>query len=563
MRYFLTLLLLLISFPVFGQNAESIRTWKDTTGNFSIKATFVKMSGDLVVLQRSDQQQLSIPLVKLSANDQQYVRKRHAEIQRYMSARIVTPQQNLASIIANAPNNSVIKLTAGIFHLQPQQPHQQGVLIQNKRGLIITGSGRDQTTVKLATHVDVGFLIGSKVEDLKIENLHIQGTPPLTINTAGIGSTSICSEVRNVTLTNLSIDQVAVGIFMATNKGPVRNLQITNNIVTNTIGTDAGWGYGIHTRNIGNVEITHNYIEHATRHSIYVRESPKHFKLIVQDNFILNHDLKGKNPRWYCAALNCPDNQGITRISDNYFINTNAIGIAVMLTANDLELVNNQIIGEHYIGIWPVTGEIHKALGNSILLHSNPVHPEWCHKISYFDWPNGKKTTSRLEPPNARWEQPDFICRLGGDRYIMKDGRLDKITHTTWAFQSAPNNWSDVKGMCAVENVRGSGSGKLYIITEAGFFEVNPENWEFTKQAGDWRGTRFMAATNNHVHVLKGSTLHSINLMSLEMASSSHDWTAVQWMCAWNNQLYLYDGQAHYRVNPKTLEQTLISQPPK
>ncbi|MBT6848467.1 MAG: hypothetical protein HOA14_13725, partial [Planctomycetaceae bacterium] len=82
MRHFLALLLLLISFPVFGQNAESIRTWKDTTGNFSIQATFVQMSGDLVVLQRSDQQQLSIPLVKLSANDQQYARKRHAEIQR-------------------------------------------------------------------------------------------------------------------------------------------------------------------------------------------------------------------------------------------------------------------------------------------------------------------------------------------------------------------------------------------------------------------------------------------------------------------------------------------------
>jgi hypothetical protein len=117
--------------------------------------------------------------------------------------------------------------------------------------------------------------------------------------------------------------------------------------------------------------------------------------------------------------------------------------------------------------------------------------------------------------------------------------------------------------MCAVENVRGSGLGKLYIITESGFFEVNPENWEVVEQAGDWSETRFMAATNNHVHVLKGSTLHSINLMSLEMASSSHDWTAVQWMCAWDNQLYLYDGQAHYRVDPDTLEKTLISRPSK
>jgi len=551
----------LLHCPAAGQNPEPVRTWKDATGNFSIQATFIEWSGDTVVLQRVNQQPLSMPLIKLSAGDQQYVRTRHAELQRYMSARIVTPTDNLSAIIASARNNSVIKLTAGIFHLQPQQPHQQGVLIQNKRGLIITGSGREQTIIKLASGIDVGFLIDSKVEDLKIENLHIQGTPPLTTNTAGIGSTSICSEVRNVILTNLRIDQVAVGIFMATNKGPVRNVQIKNNIIANTIGTEAGWGYGIHTRNIGNVEIAHNYIEHATRHSIYVRESPANFKLIVQDNFILNHDLNGKNPRWYCAAMNCPDNRGVTRISDNYFINSNAVGIAVMLTAKDLELVNNQIIGEHYIGIWPVTGETHKALGNSIVLHSKPAHPEWCHKINFFDWPNGKETTSRLEPPHTRWEQPDFICKLAGDLYIMKDGRLDRITPNTWAFQSSPQNWSNVMGMCAVENVRGSGLGKLYIITETGFFEVNPESWEVAEKTGDWSGTRFVAATNHHIHILKGSTLHSMNLTTLEIASSSHDWSTVQWMCAWGNQLYLFDGQAHYRVLPNTLEKTLISQP--
>jgi len=550
----------LSSSAVFGQDPEPVRTWKDSTGSFSIQATFLKLSGDLVVLERVDKNELSLPLAQLSSADQRYIRDRNAELQRYRLARQVAPSANLAAVIASARNNSVIKLAPGIFHLRPQKPHQQGVLIQDKRGLIISGAGRDKTTIKLAANVDAGFLIGNNVEDLRIEHLHIEGTPPLKTNTAGIGSTSLCTNVRNVVLTNLRVDHVAVGIFMATNKGPVRDVQITNNIVTDTVGTEAGWGYGIHTRKISNVLIAHNYIEHATRHSIYVRESPRRSRLVVEDNFILNHDLKGKNPRWYCAALNCPANQAVTRITNNFFMNSNAIGIAIMSTADDLALVNNQIIGEHYVGIWPVTGQAHTSLANSIVLHSKPAHPEWCHKTSSYDWANGRETTSRLETPNARWQQPDYVCRLGDNLFVMKDGSLDRITPDSWAFQTSPTKWTNVKGMCAVENVRGTGVGRVYVVTETGLFEVNPDNWQSTEQPGDWSGVRLAAATNDRVHVLQKGTLLSVNLVSLEVTSDKRDWSAVQWMCSWGNQLYLFDGQAHYRVNPTTFESVEVSQ---
>jgi hypothetical protein len=551
----------LLTCPLFAQTPEPVRTWKDITGSFSIQATFVKLAGDLVVLEPSGKPELSLPLAQLSTIDQQYVRKRHAELKRYLTARVVKPGENLAAIVASARSNSVIKLTAGTFQLQPRQPHNQGVLIEKKRGLIITGAGRDKTTIKLASKVDVGILIGNEVDDLKIENLHIQGSPPLTTNTAGIGSTSLCSDVRNVILTNLKVDQVAVGIFMATNKGPVRDVQITHNIVTDTHGTEAGWGYGIHTRKINNVLIAHNYIEHATRHSIYVRESPKRSRLIVEDNFILNHDLLGKNPRWYCAALNCPENLGTTRIAHNYFMNPNAVGIAVMTTADDLSLVNNQIIGEHYIGIWPVTGETHTALGNSVVLHANPANPKWSHKISTFDWPNGKETNSRLVSPNTKWQKPDHTCQLDGKLYIMKGGTLDEVTPGTWEHRSSPTAWKAVKGMCAVPNVRDSGSGRIYVVTETAFIEIDPKTWETREKSGDWKETRFTASTTNHVHILKAGTLHSIDLASLEITQDPKDWSATQWMCAWRNHLYFFDGQAHHRVTPKTFESAIISRP--
>ncbi|MCP4511784.1 MAG: hypothetical protein GY826_35890, partial [Fuerstiella sp.] len=186
----------LFTCTVFAQDPEPLRTWKDISGSFSIQAAFVKFTGELVVLDSPGKPEVSLPLAQLSAADQQYVRARHAELQRYLSARVVRPGDDLAAIIASARSNSVIKLTAGTFQLQAHQPQNQGVLIEKKRGLIITGAGRDKTKVKLSTKVDVGFLIGNEVENLKIENLHIQGSPPLTTNTAGIGSTSLCSDVR-------------------------------------------------------------------------------------------------------------------------------------------------------------------------------------------------------------------------------------------------------------------------------------------------------------------------------------------------------------------------------
>lgn len=54
----------------FGQDA---RTWKDASGKFEIKATFVRVDGENVILKKTDGATIKVPLEKLSPVDQGYV----------------------------------------------------------------------------------------------------------------------------------------------------------------------------------------------------------------------------------------------------------------------------------------------------------------------------------------------------------------------------------------------------------------------------------------------------------------------------------------------------------
>ena len=74
----LLLVALFVGSELQAQDAAKpeLRTWKDSTGQFSIEATFVRVTGDQVVLQRTDKKEISLPLAKLSVADQQYVKAR-------------------------------------------------------------------------------------------------------------------------------------------------------------------------------------------------------------------------------------------------------------------------------------------------------------------------------------------------------------------------------------------------------------------------------------------------------------------------------------------------------
>ena len=74
----LVLVALLIGSELQAQDVAkpALRTWKDSTGQFSIQATFVRVNGDQVVLQGTDKKEISLPQAQLSAADQQYVKER-------------------------------------------------------------------------------------------------------------------------------------------------------------------------------------------------------------------------------------------------------------------------------------------------------------------------------------------------------------------------------------------------------------------------------------------------------------------------------------------------------
>jgi S1-C subfamily serine protease len=60
-------------------NRDNLRTWTDRTGQSKTSAEFVEASGNQVSLRRADGQLIKVPLDRLSADDQKYVKSRTAD----------------------------------------------------------------------------------------------------------------------------------------------------------------------------------------------------------------------------------------------------------------------------------------------------------------------------------------------------------------------------------------------------------------------------------------------------------------------------------------------------
>ena len=108
MKKSLAILLLAVLFvgsELQAQDAAKpeLRTWKDSTGQFSIQATFVRVNGDLVILQGIDKKEISLPLAKLSTADQQYVKAR------------LNPGSNAKKTITNTIGTKLNLIPAGTF----------------------------------------------------------------------------------------------------------------------------------------------------------------------------------------------------------------------------------------------------------------------------------------------------------------------------------------------------------------------------------------------------------------------------------------------------------------
>ena len=62
-----------------GGSGQELRTWSDNTGRYTIRAKFLSVTDGKVTLQREDGSKVQVELARLSAADQQYVRRLQAE----------------------------------------------------------------------------------------------------------------------------------------------------------------------------------------------------------------------------------------------------------------------------------------------------------------------------------------------------------------------------------------------------------------------------------------------------------------------------------------------------
>ncbi|MBT5599041.1 MAG: hypothetical protein HOJ62_10490 [Planctomycetaceae bacterium] len=557
---FLLSLLVIVLFAGFDLKAQEtplgeLRIWKDSTGQFSIEATFVRLSGGQVVLQQKDETEISVPLSKLSQPDRTYV-----QVQQRTTFVSVTPSQNLAAIVQGAAPYTTLVLEPGSYKLRPQPPYDQAVLIESKKHLTLTSRDAGMTRIELSPDTKFGFFIASNNSDLVIQNLTIRGNPAAEPNTTAIGNYSGSTNVCRVRFSGLRVEKITVGISVGTDlTGVYEDVVIRDNTVSQTIGTEAGYGYGIHLSNAKNVMVSGNVIEEATRHSIYVARAAPGGNVHVENNLIINHDIEGKNPRWYNPAVVCARSSSVT-ISHNLIVDPRAIGISVEgdeilnRPTKDNKLINNRILGANYVGIWVVSGNSSVGLGNNIDLNPKPEHPEWCVKVSSFDYPNGKPTDSSLVEPDARWKQASHVAKLGGRLFVISDGVLDMVTPDSWAYETCPQLWDDVRGMVAVENAADNSAGRLYVITATGLHEVNPSGWGIRTHQGNFSNASFVTAAAGYIFLLQGDVLHRFSPRSLDAEPQTARWEQARWIYAAGSRLFLASDRGRFLLDPATLE---------
>jgi len=472
----------------------------------------------------------------------------------------VRPGQDLAALIRNARANTAFLLAPGTYKLKPQEPHLQGVLLENKSNVTILGRDREKTRIELSPGVKFGFYIGSNLSNVTIQGLTISGTPPLKENTHAIGNYSGSTKIKGLRFTNLKIEKVAVGISIAAGEnGSYSDVSVDRNVIGPTIGTDAGWGYGIHVENAVNVRVADNFIRECTRHSIYLARAAKGSNIRIENNLILDHDPRSQQPRWYCAALVCSRSSDVI-ISGNLVVDPRTVAISVepdefkAWPTKNISLFSNRVLGARRVGLWLTTDDSCEVLANKITLYAAPPNPQWCLETSTYDYARGKETKSSFKAPQERWAKAEHTAMLGDQLYIMTGGVLDQAETKTWTFKTCPKKWENVRGLVGLENALGKNKHRLYVVTDTGIDEVNPARWKIRDSKGDWKGTRYVTTAGGYLHLLVDDVLHRVSPKSPGSRSTKKPWSGTKWICPLGDRIFLSSSGGNYLLDPKTLE---------
>jgi hypothetical protein len=459
----------------------------------------------------------------------------------------VKPTQNLEALIDNLGfDNTQFVLSAGTFNVS-------GDMAISRKRVQIIGQGRDQTIIKAASSVYITFRIENGVEDLKIHKLKIEGTPvpaPADFNTHGIGATGSATTVRRVTFKDLTVSNLGVGISIGGGPGNTYDSALVeNNIVSRCLGSESGHGYGLHNDSASNVLMRGNYIEKCERHSIYQGRGDINSNIVIENNFIINHNDSGVQPRPHAATVSLARTSGV-RFSNNYIVAPRCYALSVEYDEYNhnptvgVTLVNNRIIGAYHIGLWGNTGTVITHLATSILKRTTNTHQSYLLENNYdpADPLYGQPTT--LVVPNARWNNPDFVTELNGKIYVMKNGTLDEIDPSNWTYRTSPTNWTGSVGMTSTGN-------RLYIVQGGILHELNPTDWTYRYSAAtNWTGMQFMTGVKGLVCILQNGVLHKVDPTTWAFTYNAGAWSGVQSLYSWNGNLYCMQNNLQYQINP-------------
>lgn len=130
----------------------------------------------------------------------------------------------------------------------------------------------------------------------------------------------------NINIHHNTLSDFSVGIsFNADLAGLVENSRISNNIISNILGTEPGSGYGIHLANVRNCIINNNNIQNVQRHSIYHAWGMNNE---ISNNVIKNHRRNLEFSASKCALAIFRNSRNVT-IKENTFENNNSVSVFV------------------------------------------------------------------------------------------------------------------------------------------------------------------------------------------------------------------------------------------
>jgi hypothetical protein len=479
----------------------------------------------------------------------------------------LTPSDDIVNCIREAGDNTRIHLGPGDYVIE-----NAAIYLENKSNFTIEGDGNETRVIFVRNDLSStspGFRLLYNLSNITIQNFSIVGVPRYKNKDyyiRGIGNEQGAQNINGITVRSMDINSVAVGISFGGGGSDVRNVTICNNRISDIYGVFTDTGAGIKTSFVHGVKIEGNFIENATRHSIYQANEPlpegSDPMIEIKNNFVLNHGMNNIYSE-FSSAICIARTRGVV-VSNNIVMNSKSVSISVEFDERDsaiptpvqnIHLINNQIVGGHTHGIWMNTGteEIpNYELGNRIILYPG-VNKE---KILLENHEyNGSPTI--LTPPNGNdnWSRDNwtYTTYYNNNTYLINNNSniLYKIESLSWNYSTSHSNWFDTEGLTSIEDM-------LYIVQNGVLHEVNPTDWSYRYSTTNWGGTQYMSSANGYIHIVQNNILHRVNPSDLSYFHTAENWSGIQWMCSWKDNLYIMKNGEYFEVDPFTLQSTQI-----